>query len=240
MNTTRKLSIIIPCFNEAATIKEIIKRVVAVPLVGWDKEIVIVDDMSTDGTRDILQNIFQGYETSHTVVYHASNQGKGSAVTTGLAHATGDYMLIQDADLEYDPAEIPKLMQALAIGTDTTGYTSHTVVYGSRNIEIHDRKMMLIPRIGVWFITLEFNILFGTHLTDLWTCYKLFPKSASQYFTAGRFESELSFTAKLIKNNFSIIEVPISHKPRSFEQGKKIRYSDGIRGIVTIFTERFR
>jgi dolichol-phosphate mannosyltransferase len=223
-----KLSIIIPVWNEKNTIREIIRKVEALTIPDWVIEIVVVDDASTDGTRNIVKE----YESRHRVVYHDTNKGKGSAVTTGIANATGEYLLIQDADLEYNPEEIPRLVQAI-------GNNANRVVYGSRNIEIKDRKMMIIPRLGVWFITFEFNVLFGTKLTDLWTCYKLFPKRAGRYFEAGHFESELSFSARLVKNGFEIIEVPISHKPRTFGEGKKIRYRDGMKGIWVIIREKF-
>lgn len=224
----KKLSIIIPVWNEKKTIEEILRRVSSIIIPEWIIEIVIIDDASTDGTRELLGS----YEQTHTVIYHKENQGKGSAVKTGLIRATGDYMIIQDADLEYNPNEIPKLISALR--TD-----KNIVVYGSRNLVVKDRKMMLIPRVGVWFITFLFNILYRTKLTDLWTCYKLFPKETSPYFSDGGFESELSFSASVIKNNFTIIEVPISHKPRSFDDGKKIRYRDGIMGILVIIREKF-
>jgi glycosyltransferase involved in cell wall biosynthesis len=232
----QKLSIIIPAWNEKSTIREILHRVGAVSIPGWTIEIIIVDDCSTDGTREILKEYEQEYIQGYIVVYHQRNQGKGSAVKTGLGKATGDYILIQDADLEYNPAEIPQLVNAL-------GNRSKIAIYGSRNILprpfARGRDMMLIPRLGVWFITLEFNLLFSTHLTDLWTCYKLFPREAGIYFSGGHFESELSFSARLIKNAYHIVEVPISHHPRSFEQGKKIRYRDGFKGILTIIKERY-
>lgn len=217
---------IIPCWNEKKTIRQIVEKIENLKIQNWDIEIIIVDDFSTDGTGDILKE----YENRHTVLYHTQNLGKGSAVKTGISQATGDYLIIQDADLEYNPDEIPNLISAIS--------DQKTVVYGSRNLEIGDRKMMIIPRLGVWFITLEFNFLFGTKLTDLWTCYKLFPKETGKYFEVGHFESELSFSAKLIKNNYKIVEVAISHKPRSFEDGKKIKYSDGLKGIWTILKER--
>ena len=224
----RKLSVIIPCWNEKETIREILSRLSALSITGWIIEIIVVDDCSTDGTKEILKN----YDDMYVVVYHEKNRGKGSAVKTGIERATGEYILIQDADLEYDTEEIPRLLSAISDDPKQ-------VVYGSRNLEIKDRKMMLIPRVGVWLITKEFNVLFGTKLTDLWTCYKLFPKEAGKYFAPGHFEAELSFSARLIKNGFTISEVAISHHPRSFEQGKKIRYRDGFMGILTIIHERF-
>lgn len=224
----KKLSVIIPCFNEERTIEKVIRSIEDLTLENWQIETVIVDDFSTDATRSILKK----YESLHKILYHDRNRGKGSAVKTGISKATGDYMLIQDADLEYNPGEIVKLVSALR-------NQGHVVVYGSRNIEIKDRKMMLIPRLGVWFVTLEFNVLFNTKLTDLWTCYKLFPKEAGGFFKAGRFDSELSFSAELVKHGYQIIEVPISHKPRSFSEGKKIRYRDGVQGIWTILKARF-
>lgn len=222
------LSVIIPCYNESATIREIIRQVGAVSIPGWDKEIVIIDDGSKDGTRDILKE----FEKDITVIYHAVNKGKGSAVETGLTHAKGDYILIQDADLEYDPQEIPSLIAALPDNPKA-------VVYGSRNLHHVKREGMYIPRMGVWFITKEFNLLYRTDLTDLWTCYKLFPKSAAAFFVSGRFESELVFSARLIKNGYSILEMPISHKPRTIKEGKKITYRDGIKGIYFVLKEFF-
>ncbi len=223
----KKLSVIIPCFNEEKTIEKVVTSIENLQINGWQIEIVIVDDCSTDATRSILKK----YEFLHKIFYHEKNRGKGSAVKKGIEKCTGDYVLIQDADLEYNPLEIPKLVAAIR--------GEKSVVYGSRNLVIKDRKMMIIPRVGVWFVTLEFNVLFGTKLTDLWTCYKLFPKEAGRFFKAGRFDSELSFSAELVKRGFSITEVPISHKPRSFEEGKKIRYRDGVVGIWTILKSRF-
>lgn len=224
----KKLSIIIPVWNEKNTIREILAKVSTLTIPGWTIEIIIVDDNSTDGTRDILKE----YVSIHKVIYHTHNQGKGTAVKTGLSHATGDYMIIQDADLEYDPHDIAKLVSA-------TTHTDKLAIYGSRNLDPKTKKGDVIPRLGVWFMTQEFNLLYGTHLTDIWTCYKLFPKTSAKYFTAGRFESELSFAAQLIKHGFKIREVPINYYPRPFGAGKKITYVDGIKGILTILQERF-
>ncbi|MFA6554489.1 MAG: glycosyltransferase family 2 protein [Candidatus Paceibacterota bacterium] len=226
----KTLSIIIPCFNEQATIHELLQRVLQVSLPSnWKKEIVVVDDGSQDDTRKILDD----YKDRLKIIYHTKNQGKGSAVKTGIENSSGDYILIQDADLEYNPKEIPLLINELNKG-------KADIIYGSRNIHHEKRKGMYIPRVGVWFITKQFNILYGSKLTDLWTCYKLFPKKAGHLFVSGRFESELIFSTSLVKNNFKIAEVPISHNPRTIENGKKIKYRDGIIGIWVLFIQRFK
>lgn len=223
------LSIVIPCYNEAATVRTLLDRVSGISLPpGWDKEIIVVDDGSKDGTRDILKE----YEVRCKVIYHAKNAGKGSAVKTGLSSISGDYILIQDADLEYNPEEIPSLIEALEKGDSD-------VIYGSRNLYHVKRTGMYIPRMGVWFITKEFNLLYGASLTDLWTCYKLFPKESADLFVSGGFESELIFSANLAKKGYKISEIPISCTPRSVAEGKKIRYRDGIKGIGCLLVARF-
>lgn len=221
----KKLSIIIPCFNEQETLETLIKRVQNLSLPDWEKEIIIVDDNSTDKTRQILRTM----KNDARVIYRTENGGKGSAVKDGLSAATGDSILIQDADLEYNPAEIPKLIAEA---------NNQTLVYGSRNLSTHKRRGFLIPRLGVWFITQLVNVFYGVRLTDVWTCYKLFPRTASHFFVAGRFESEIIFTLKALRQGFRIIEVPISHRPRSRAAGKKIRYRDGFKAIWIIITDR--
>lgn len=224
------LSVIIPCYNEAATIRPLIEKVLRVSLSErWNMEVLIIDDGSKDGTREILEE----YRDKFKIFFHSENKGKGTAVKTGLENATGDYFIIQDADLEYDPAEIPLLIGALEKGQEN-------VIYGSRNLHHIKRKGMYIPRAGVWFITKQFNILYGANLTDLWTCYKLFPKETADFFVSGGFESELIFSANLAKNGYKIAEVPISCKPRTVGEGKKIRYRDGLKGIVVLLREYFR
>lgn len=226
----KTLSVIIPCYNEVVTISSLLERVSKVMLPeDWNMEVIIVDDGSEDGTRKILEK----YKDHFKIIFHPQNKGKGTAVKTGLEKASGDYIIIQDADLEYNPSEIPSLIKVL-------GKESGNIIYGSRNLYHIKRKGMIIPRLGVWFITKQFNLLYGTRLTDLWTCYKLFPKEASHLFVAGRFESELIFSARIVNMGYKIKEVPISHSPRSTKEGKKIRYRDGLKGIIIILREYFR
>lgn len=222
----RKISIIIPAYNEEKTIAEIIKRVKAAPVFDLEKEIIVVDNNSTDKTRTIAESI------PEIKVFVEKEKGKGHAVKRGLSEVSGDFILIQDADLEYNPTDISKLVELAT--------SSKIVVYGSRNLTPH-RRGTFLARWGVWFLTKEFNLLFGTKLTDLWTCYKLFPKEASSFFEGGGFDSELSFSAALIKNGFDISEVSISYnQPRTKEEGKKIRYRDGIRGIFLLFIKKLK
>lgn len=223
----KKLSIVIPCYNESKTIRELLRRVENAPMPGWGREIIVVDDGSHDGTRDILKE----HASRMKVLLQATNGGKGTAVRTGLARATGEYVLIQDADLEYDPGEIKNLLAVLGQG-------KADVVYGSRNIHPTKREGFLISRAGVWFITKLMNVLYGLSLTDAWTCYKLFPREAQSDFGAGHFESELLFTAALARRGYRFAEVAISHNPRPIAEGKKIRYRDGIYAIIVILLDR--
>lgn len=225
----KTLSIVIPCYNEAQTIQELLFRVERAPLPGWEREIIVVDDCSKDGTRDLLH----AYAGNVTILYQEVNGGKGTAVRRGLAEAKGDYVLLQDADLEYDPEEIQFLLEAVDSG-------DADVVYGSRNLRPRERSGAFIPRAGVWFITKLMNTLYGLKLTDVWTCYKLFPREAAGDFVAGRFESELLFTAGLARRQYRFAEVPISYHPRDVASGKKIRYRDGIHAIFAIIVDKVR
>lgn len=222
-----KISIVIPCYNEKDNVTELLHRVFAVRMpASWEREIIVVDDASTDGTREILKSL----NLPIILVLSDKNGGKGSALEIGLARATGTHCLIQDADLEYDPSEIPLLLGALRRG-------GATVVYGSRNLHTQTRAGFLIPRAGVWIITKLINILHGLSLTDVWTCYKLFPREDAALLPPGRFESELLFTIALARKGHTFAEVPISHHPRDASHGKKIRYRDGLLAIYCIARE---
>jgi glycosyltransferase involved in cell wall biosynthesis len=222
-----KLSIVIPVFNESQTIEKVLRRIDSLAIAGWDKEIVVVDDGSTDGTRDIIRSL----PIPMIIIFHERNGGKGTAVRTGLARATGDYVLIQDADLEYDSEEIPLLLVPVE-------QSVADVVFGSRNLRPRERAGAWIPRLGVWFLTKQINLLWGLHLTDVWTCYKLFPRAAAGDFKAGRFESELLFITALARRNYAFAEVPISYHPRDVQEGKKIRYRDGLWAIWVLVLDR--
>jgi glycosyltransferase involved in cell wall biosynthesis len=245
----RKLSIVIPCFNERDTVRTLLGRVLAVPMPdGWECEVIIVDDASTDGTREVLQAL----DLPARVLYRAMNGGKGTALVDGFALATGTHLLIQDADLEYDPADIPSLLAALdaegvreidgeSQACEATRMTAKgdapVVVYGSRNLRPNQRKGKRLLQLGVRFITALINHLYGTRLTDACTCYKLFPRSAVPLFRPGGFDSDILFDPALIRAGYRIIEVPISYEPRSSAAGKKIKYQDGIRAIFALLKD---
>ena len=228
--TPKKISIVVPCYNEERTVAELLARVQAAVLpTGWEKEIIVVDDASKDGTRDILKR----FESTMQIVYCEKNGGKGTAVRRGVERVTGNYVLIQDADLEYDPADIAALLAVVDAH-------SAEVVYGSRNLSPETKRGGLIPRLGVWFITQLINTLYRLRLTDVWTCYKLFPKAAVGDLVAGRFESELLFTAALARRKYRFAEVAISYYPRPVSEGKKIRYRDGFYAIWVITIDWLR
>jgi glycosyltransferase involved in cell wall biosynthesis len=221
-----KLSIVIPVFNEEKTIDELLSRVFDVKIPGWTTEIIVVNDASTDNTLNLLKKYGKA-----KIISLPKNSGKGTAVATGLSHATGDYIIIQDADLEYHPKEIHSLVLALYQG-------KAEVIYGSRNLHPEKRKGFIFQRLGVWVITKIINLMYGSKLTDVWTCYKLFPSDAKHHFVSGRFEAELLFTTKILRHGYKIAEVPISHSPRDASEGKKIRYSDGFRAIQLLLADR--
>ena len=222
-----KLSIVIPCYNEKNTIREIISRVLSVDITPWQKEIIVVDDASTDGTRNILASFGNKIKT----IFLDKNGGKGTAVARGLEEVVGDYVVIQDADLEYNPEELKSFLKE--IKDDKA-----KVIFGSRNKHHEKRKGFIFQRLGVWLITILINRLYRLNLTDVWTCYKLFPYNAKKHFVNGRFEAELLFTVALARNGYEISEVAISHVPRDKNHGKKIRYRDGFKAIQLILADR--
>lgn len=243
-----KLSIIMPVYNERATIEEIVHRVRAVDLtvdldslnsefngpITLERELVIVDDGSTDGTREILNAWRAQQPTDMQIIFHEQNGGKGAALRTGFEHATGDILVIQDADLEYDPRDYVKLLAPLLEGRTP-------VVYGSRFMGGPRRAMRLSHTWGNKLLTICTNLLFGTSLSDMETCYKCFRRDviANMPLRSRRFEIEPELTAKILKRGFSIFEVPISYNGRDFEEGKKISWKDGFAAVRTLLKYRF-
>jgi glycosyltransferase involved in cell wall biosynthesis len=221
-----KLSIIIPCFNEATTIRQIVEAVRACPVV--DKEIIIVDDCSTDGTKEILRSEIASLV--HKILYHSHNQGKGAALRTGFAEATGDVVVVQDADLEYDPKELPLLMEPIV-------KDRADVVFGSRFMGSGPHRVVYFwHMIGNKFLTLLSNMFTNINLTDMETCYKMFRRDIIQSISIeeDRFGFEPEITAKVARRNVRIYEVGISYYGRTYSEGKKIGWRDGFRAIYAI------
>lgn len=225
-----KISVVIPVFNEVGTIKEIVARVQAVEL---EKEIVIVDDYSTDGTREHLGEIDRANDNVK-VLYHDHNQGKGAALRTGFEQVTGDVVIIQDADLEYDPREYPVLLEPILDGRAD-------VVYGSRFLGGPHRVLFFWHYVGNKFLTLLSNMFTNLNLTDMETCYKVFKKEVLHELEikSNRFGFEPEFTAKVAKKHFRIYETPISYSGRTYAEGKKIGWKDGVKAIWCILWFRF-
>jgi glycosyltransferase involved in cell wall biosynthesis len=224
-----KLSVIIPVYNEVKTIDEIIRRVKATGLVN---EIVIVDDGSTDGSRDLLAKLNE--TESVKVIYHESNMGKGQAVRTGIQNTSGDLILIQDADLEYDPREYPVLLRPIQEGIAD-------VVYGSRFLGAGRRPVLFWNMVANKILTFVTNILYNNILTDMETGYKLFRREIVQDITlhAHGFEFEPEFTVKILKRKARIYEVPITFNPRDYSEGKKIKMKDAFIAMWTLIKYRF-
>ena len=223
-----KLSIIVPVFNEKATIEQILKEIIGVP---FNKEIIVIDDGSTDGSREFLQNF---HHPDCRIFYHQRNRGKGAAVRTGLENFTGDVFIIQDADLEYPPAQYPQLLDPIIRG-------KADVVYGTRFIGVH-RVFMFWHYIANRFLTLLTNLLYNTMLTDMETCYKVVTRKAFEGITirSNRFNFEPELTAKLFKKkHLRIVEMPIEYFGRTYEEGKKIGWKDGLEALWTLLKYRF-
>jgi glycosyltransferase involved in cell wall biosynthesis len=217
-----KLSVLIPVFNEEESVKELLERVLAVPC---EKELVVVDDCSTDNTWRVLSSI----DDPRIRIYrHETNQGKGTGIRTALAHATGDLVIIQDADLEYDPNDYPRLMEPILNG-------KAQVVYGVRDLD--SQKPLL--SLGNKFLTFATNLLYGSRISDMETCYKLMPREVmlSLNLQATRFQIEPEITAKLLRRGYRIHEMPIWYKPR--EEKKLSPWKDGLPALWTLLTHRF-
>jgi len=221
-----RVSIIIPAYNEIATIAELVRRVEAVPV---DRQLVLIDNLSTDGTREWIE----AYEGEATKILHEHNEGKGASVRDGLAAATGDVAVIQDADLEYDPAQIPLLVAPIEAG-------EADVVFGSRvlggNVVAH-RSF----GIGSRLLTAAVNMMFGGKLTDAATCYKVMHRSVydSLPLVGNGFDLDFELAARIVRGGYRIREVPIRYEPRSLSEGKKIRPIDGLRAIRLLLLVRF-
>jgi len=224
-----KLSVIIPVFNEENTIQEILKRVQSTQLA---EEILVIDDGSKDGTRDLLKQV--NSDGRIRVIFHEKNKGKGAAVVTGIQSACGDVILIQDADLEYDPRDFPKLLQPIDEGIAD-------VVYGSRFLGGPRRPTMFWHMIANKLLTLMTNILYNNILTDMETGYKVFRREVVEgmEIKAKRFDFEPEFTAKILKRKTRIFEVPITFNPRDYSEGKKIKAKDALIAMWTLLKYRF-
>jgi glycosyltransferase involved in cell wall biosynthesis len=223
-----KLSIVIPVYNEIHTVEEILKRVQSVP---HDKEIVIVDDASTDGTTERLRQVS---DENVTLLFHETNRGKGAALRTGFERVTGDIIIIQDADLEYDPREYGRLIEPIIDGRAD-------VVYGSRFTGGPQRVLFFWHYVGNKFLTLLSNMLTNLNLSDMETCYKVFRANLLEGITikSNRFGFEPEITAKFAKLKCRIYEVPISYSGRNYEEGKKITWRDGLSALFHIIRFRF-
>ena len=227
-----KLSIVIPIYNEEEHLEEILSQIDAVD-IGMEKELILVDDCSTDGTREILSKLQNSNNNSAKIFYHEINRGKGATLRTGFQHVTGDITLIQDADLEYDPQDYPKLLQPIL-------ENKANVVYGSRFMEGRQQGL-LRSYLANRFLTSLSNLVNGTKITDMETCYKVIKTDILKEITlrSDRFGFEPEITAKLAKRKCKIIDVPISYRGRDYHEGKTVSWKDGVAAIFHIIRFRF-
>ena len=233
-----KLTLIVPVHNEEATVQEVLKRVVGVDLGNWQREIIVVNDGSSDGTKNILQAICSGPDGYRdiTLLHHEKNLGKGAAMRSGFKKATGDYILVQDADLEYYPEDIPKLLSLVEANT-----LKEVVVFGKRGYHVYPERGLHYA-LGAMLLTGFYNVLYAQRITDLYTCYKLFPASVlrkSELKSSG-FEIEAETACKFARLGVKIMETQIRYKPRSRKQGKHISLVDAFKGLWAIIKYRVR
>ena len=227
----KKITVLMPVYNECSTLMEILKRVEEADFCGLEKEIILIDDCSTDGTKKLYSDI----ETKHKVLYHMINKGKGAALKTGLAEASGDIIIIQDADLEYNPEDYKPLIEKLIAN-------EADVVYGSRFIDLTMSNTAVKSHYyGNKFLTFLTNFLFKTTLTDMETCYKAFKAEFIKDINieSERFDFEPEITAKMLKKGARLKEVPISYNGRGQDEGKKITYLDGLDAIIALIKFRY-
>jgi glycosyltransferase involved in cell wall biosynthesis len=224
-----KLSVIIPVYNEERTLRTILDKVLKVEI---NKEIIIVDDYSKDGSREIIREY--GKLPNVKAVFHERNYGKGKAIRSGIQHVTGDIVVIQDADLEYEPEDYPKLVEPILQGKTN-------VVYGSRELGTTHQHSYFSFYIGGKFLSWLANLLYGSHITDEPTCYKVFKADLLKSIPMNcvRFEFCPEVTAKVLKRGEGIIEIPIRYYPRTKNEGKKIRWKDGVEAIWTLLKYKF-
>lgn len=227
----KKITVLIPIFNEVNTLKAILQKVEEANFCGLEKEIILIDDFSTDGTREILDELKEKYK----IFYHDKNMGKGAALRTGFEHMTGDIVVIQDADLEYDPVDYEPLIKLILDG-------KADVAYGSRlSGGKPSRSFMFTHLLGNKLLTLMTNVLYNTTLTDMETCYKAFKTEFIKgiEIKSNRFDFEPEITAKVLKRGARLYELPISYYGREYEEGKKITWKDGIHAIFALIKFRF-
>lgn len=232
----KKLTVLIPIFNEVNTLKIILQKVEESNFCGLEKEIILIDDFSTDGTREILDELKNQYgPENYKIFYHDKNMGKGAALRTGFEHMTGDIVVIQDADLEYDPVDYEPLIKLILDGRADVAYGSR--LSGGKP----SRSFMFTHLLGNKLLTLMTNILYNTTLTDMETCYKAFRTEFIKgiEIKSNRFDFEPEITAKVLKRGARLYELPISYYGREYEEGKKITWKDGVHAIFALIKFRF-
>jgi len=229
----KRISILIPIFNEINTLRIILKKIEDANFCGLEKEIILIDDFSTDGTREILKELEA--ENKYKIFYHEQNEGKGAALRTGFKHFTGDILVIQDADLEYDPVDYEPLIKLILEDKADVAYGSRLT--GSRP----SRSFMFTHLLGNKLLTFMTNILYNTTLTDMETCYKAFKAEFIKgiEIKSNKFDFEPEITAKVLKKGARLYELPISYYGREYDEGKKITWKDGIHAVFALLKYRF-